>query len=178
MKPSLSFSVFLNLLIWLLLFSYPGFAKGPSLLDLAINTSKLEDNLAVFVSSTPQPHSISGINLHFLTGIDCYSGYLAPYQTADSDKTFPISDSTPFALSAKGIYQAARTAVSSEQINAIQSVLIRFISRERGTGYERFLRFTGSCQDQEINCCLPIACSETTEHCFPLASIDIQPLVW
>jgi hypothetical protein len=171
-------ALFRALLCGLLFCSCLAFAQAPLLSDLTIDTSDGKDSLLAFTLSTSGSHSISGIKLHFLTGIDCYSGYLARYEITQADRPFPISNQTTFALSAKGTYHAAQTVVDSAQIDSIQAVLIQFISPERGPGYDRYLRFMGSCQDQEINCCMPIACSQGTEQCSPLTSMDKQDLVW
>lgn len=168
----------LFLIAWSFFLGNDVIAQTPKVLDLLAEPSAADLSVVTFDPTVDGTHAISGLSLHFLAGVDCYSGYLAHYQTTQADLPFPISANTPFVLSSRGIYQAALESVNSQDIDAIQSVLIRLISNERGRGYDRFLSFGGTCQDQEINCCIPIYCSKKDLRCLSSVGLSSQQVIW
>lgn len=155
-----------------------GFAQTPHLSQLLRHADPITQDNIVFVLQGAQAASISELRLHFLTGEDCYSGYLAGNRVGASDTPFSLGQNQPFELTGKGIYQTARIVLNANDLSQVQSLLIRFVDRHHGQRYQQFSRFTGSCQDQDINCCIPITCSVNAGICAAKYAVGMQPIAW
>ena len=131
----------------------------------------------LFKLTSEEPAAISEVRMHFLSGADCYSGYMQGYRIA-TELPFLVKKDQPFALTGAGIYRIAETVLQSERLSEIHGLLIRFVDNTHGQRYQQFARFTGSCQDQQINCCIPIDCSVTAGVCLAKYDMGIQPIVW
>lgn len=155
-----------------------GFAQTPHFSELLTHSNwQAQDNI-VFVLKGTEAASISELRLHFLTGEDCYSGYQQGYRSAAEITPFLIKKDQPFELSGAGIYQAAQSVLNAEELSQVKAVLLRFADRDHGQRYQQFARFTGSCQDQGINCCIPITCAPNAGVCAAKHDMSIQTIIW
>lgn len=150
----------------------------PTVPNLLTNEIISGNIVLIFEPSSGMTNEITCIHLHFLTGNDCYSGYISGFITDKATPSFSAIEHVPFSLRATSVYEAAAISVRTTKLSNIHSVLVRFISYERGNPYDRFARFTGTCQDQDINCCIPVDCSEATRTCLPKHELPIQPIFW
>ena len=155
-----------------------GFAQTPHFSELLRHSDwQTQDNI-VFVLKDAETASISELRLHFLTGEDCYSGYLQGYRSAAEDTPFLLKKDQPFGLNGAGIYQAAQAVLTAQELANVQAVLFRFVDREHGQRYQQFARFMGSCQDQTINCCIPITCAPSAGVCAAKHDMGVQTITW
>ncbi len=168
-------SLIVSLLLWLPLVVI---AHTPQLIPLLIYPGLQTQDKLTFVLTGDHPAAISELRIHFLSGEDCYSGYLQGYRSTQEVTPFLLTKDQPFALTGEGIYQIAQTLLDSEALVNIHAILIRFLDREQGQSYQHFARFTGSCQDQEINCCIPVDCSSSAGVCVAKHDLGIQPISW
>lgn len=132
----------------------------------------------LFMLNTENPAAISELRMSFLNGEDCYSGYQQNVRIYTVDTPFVLHQNQPFGLNSSGIYQAAQTVLDSESLTNIQAILIRFVDLNHGQRYQQFAWFSGSCQDQGINCCIPITCSTNTKMCKPKYNMGTQFVSW
>ncbi len=171
----------ITLLLWIGSFLLPltVFAqKPPQLTSLLVHSSAQTQDRLLFVLTGDNPASISELRMHFLTGADCYSGYLQGYRSAADAPPFLLRKDQPFSLTGEGIYQVAQSVLGAESVSDIHAILIRFLDRTHGQRYQQFARFTGSCQDQEINCCIPVDCSHSAGVCTAKYDLGVQSIVW
>ena len=143
---------------------------GPSLSQLFTDDVLFTEQTVVFekewggAAST----SISSLHLHYLRSNDCQSGYAGLYDTHHGGSVFPISQGKPFGLMASSVYEAGVATLGASKIEDIHSILIRLLSGER-----QFALFSGLCNDQDVDCCVPVQCSNQTGTC--LAQYDFGP---
>ena len=135
------------------------------------------DPQIVFEQRTGVEQEISGINLHFLAGNDCYSGWSGMY-SASHDAGFLVQPRMQFGLDPKFVYQAMLQSNLDQPVSGIRSMLVRFIRAEKNNPSDRFARFLGTCQDQSINCCVPIKCSDQTTTCIAVQAFATQEISW
>lgn len=113
--------------------------------------------------------SIARARIHMLTSDDCQSGYVGVYDTFNDRTAFPIAKGQPFGLNASSTFQAGLLIVGEHKIEQIHSLLIRFLSKDG-----QFVRFTGLCNDQDVNCCVSVRCSHQTGTCLATHALDTQ----
>ena len=138
------------------------------------------DNQGVvqFLPTTGMAYSITGIHLHFLTSSDCYSGYVGGFYFPRSMQKYQTQEDTPVIIRGDTVYRAGLTVVRGAPISAVHSLLIRLISDEHGNSDPRFAYFIGECEDQNINCCVPVTCSDQDGQCIAVHEYPIQYLFW
>ena len=107
--------------------------------------------------------SIARARLHLLKSTDCQTGYAGVYDTFIQDDGFPIAIGNPFA------YQAGVSILGESDIEHIHSFLIRMLSSDK-----QFALFTGLCNDQDVNCCVPVDCSNETGTCLAQHDLGVQ----
>ncbi|HBI21788.1 MAG TPA: hypothetical protein DDY37_04270 [Legionella sp.] len=154
----------------LLLFSLhqPMFA-GPSVSQLLTDDIILTEHTVLFEQESGLSTSISRARIHFLQSHDCQSGYAGFYDTFNEDKGFAIAIGKPFGLNASLTYQAGITFLGEQKIEQMHSILIRFLSNKG-----QFAWFTGACNDQDVNCCVPVDCSNQTGTCLASHGLSTQ----
>lgn len=105
-------------------------------------------------------NAIAQVRIHYLSSPDCQSGYIGFINSSPQSSIFLLKPNQLFGLSANAVYTAGMTASSIQSIQSIHSLLIRFISPSG-----QFARFTSSCNDENINCCVAVNCSNATGAC-------------
>lgn len=168
-------TLILSLLLWEPL---AAIAHAPQLTPLLIYPELQTQDKIMFVFTGDHRASISELRIHFLSGEDCYSGYLQGYQSTQDVTPFLLTKNQSFALTGEGIYQIAQNIIDPEVLVNVHAILIRFLDRKYDQRYQQFARFTGSCQDQEINCCIPVDCSSSAGVCVAKYDLGIQSLSW
>lgn len=153
-------------------------ASPISLSELLVDTTPEIQDAMIFVSTSKSTEAISELRIHFLSGEDCYSGYLTGTRMTADKVSFSLLPQHRFLLSGRGVYQIAQSVLETENLSDIHAVLIRFVSQDHGQNYQQFARFLGSCQDQGINCCIPIDCSISAGVCTAKYDIGVQPITW
>lgn len=143
------------------------FAEPPTV-NLLTNDVLLSEQSVIFEKSSGLADSIDKVRVHYLTSNDCQSGYAGHYSTS-STIPFLITNGKPFGLNAASVYQSGVFALGSKKIESINSILINLIAN---TG--RFAQFIGTCNDQGINCCIPVVCSNQTGTCLAKSDNGIQ----
>ncbi len=108
---------------------------------------------------------IDGITLFFLESDDCQSGYLKTYKT-DENQKIALKPEQILSLNTHTIYQLMQDL---GVLNA-QSMLLRLTYQKK-----HLAEFVGGCEDQGINCCLPIECQSTSQDCFFKTRYRVQP---
>ena len=140
-----------------------------TILSFLTNNVLLTEQTAAFNQFPISENSIARLRIHYLTSSDCQSGYVSFTDTSNEGPVFPIISGNPFVLDAEAVYQAGKDIAGYEHVEAIHSILIRFI----GT-HGQFARFTSSCNDESINCCVPVDCSNATETCLSQMPMETQ----
>ena len=155
-------------------------ATTPQLAELFSYADEELQNKLVFVMKGLDTASISELRLHFLKSEDCYSGYLGTYRSRSTEtiSNFPLRSNQPFYLSEKKLYQVVASVLSNDDFFNLHAILIRFVDNNAGLRYQQFAHFTGSCQDQVINCCIPIVCDRLANTCTANYDLGIQNLTW
>ncbi|MDP3560821.1 MAG: hypothetical protein Q8R83_01410 [Legionellaceae bacterium] len=148
----------------------------PRLIDFFNNDTHSSINLVTFLPV--MSNEVTGLHLYFLTASDCYSGYAGRFLVDRELTTYPTTENSPFSLSGVTVFTAARSSLENTKVAQINSVLIRLISSERGNPHFNFAYFMGSCQDQDINCCIPVDCSDQTNTCIAKYNLPIQEMYW
>lgn len=154
------------------------FAGSPQLAELLVDSDIRRLDTLFFELQGDELAAISQIRMHFLAGEDCYSGYLNGYRTDPTAAPFALQPNRLLGVTGHGLYQAARTGLDASEIGKIHAVLLRFVNRDHGDGYQQSAHFMGSCQDQTINCCIPIDCSESAGVCVVKYDMGVQPIIW
>ncbi len=149
----------------------------PNVSDLLTSNVKLVDSQILFVQKTGPAQEISELELHFLGGDDCYSGWTSMFSTRP-DSSFTVHQDLQFGFDPKFIYQALLNSNSPDTVSGIHSMLVRFILAKKNNSYDRFAKFVGSCQDQTINCCIPIVCSDHNNSCVAAHIFTPQEIIW
>lgn len=108
---------------------------------------------------------IDGMTLFFLESDDCQSGYLKTYKT-DENHQIHLKPEQILSLNTRTIYQVMQDL---EVLNA-NSMLLRLTYQKK-----HLAEFVGGCEDQGINCCLPIACQKETKDCIFKINARVQP---
>ncbi len=121
-----------------------------------------EPNLIVQLQLVPSYSAINinEMHLHFLTSKDCQSGYMKRFDVSSQDNLFLIDAQQPFGVRGEMVYAAALSAVGQVGLEQVGSVLFRMSAAQNG-----FLYFKGTCDDQGLNCCIPITCSHFNRNC-------------
>ncbi len=151
---------FWSMFILLSLALSPSVYASESLTNLLTNDIFLSDQSAVFVMQKSHAESIVAMQIFYLKSNDCQSGYAGVYDTPKQSPVFPILTMSPFGLRASSVYLAGVTAIGLTQIEQVNSILIRLLGKDR-----HFAQFIGSCNDQKINCCVPVDCSASAGTC-------------
>lgn len=146
--------------------------NGPSIYNLLTNNISGSDQALVFEQSGGNMTGIVSVRIYFLASDDCQSGYAGFYDTMQQGGVFPIQLKRHFGLNAAAVYQAGVFALSMDRIESAHSILVRFVG---DSGH--FTQFTGSCNDQGINCCLPVDCSNQIGRCLAKHELGIQSFV-
>jgi hypothetical protein len=157
-------------LFFLFLFaSYQSYAQT-SVNDLLSKELSVSDSLIILQKVDGRFKDISRIQAFFLTSNDCQTGYSATFETNVRDSSFPIEFSQPFMMSASEIFSAGEQVLGKDMMQPIHSILFRLVG---DTG--QFAEFLGSCQDQGINCCVAVNCSNVTRTCASQFDHGLQP---
>ena len=159
------------LFVLILLILFPAYAiENRSIFQfLSYDTDAIPYQTVFFNQETGRVDSITRLRVHYLTSNDCQSGYVNFIDTFDQTPTFPIVLNKAFVLNAETIFQAAKSIADYEHIEAIHSILIRFLGTKK-----QFAQFTSSCSDEGINCCVPVNCSNATGTCLSQIPMEIQ----
>lgn len=151
-----------------LLHATPGL-KFPSIHDLLTYDISVNDQIVVFKQSAGNMNAIVNMRIYFLGSEDCQSGYTGFYDTEQPRGIFPIYKNVSFGLNAAAVYQAGVVTLNLDKVEKAHSILIRFIGNT-----SHFTQFTGSCNDQGINCCIPIDCSNQVGQCLAKHELELQ----
>jgi hypothetical protein len=114
----------------------------------------------VFWVENQNETQINGLKLMFLESSDCQSGYIDSISIQANP--LKLKSQQVFSLDSHKIYQV----MQQMHFFSAKSVLIRFTKPPKG-----FAQFVGGCEDQGINCCLPIEVDDALKNC------KISPLV-
>ena len=163
-------------LAWLGLVLYAHFGYAGAVLDLSGESTP--DGILFMRTDGPKALTLTGLRLYFLKGEDCYSGYMQDYRMSLKTDAVSLGQNQMVTLTGAGIYQSAAAVLQSEEIMQIQGVLLRFISDDFALPYQKLAHFTGSCQDQSINCCIPVTCSVNRGICTPKFAMSVQTMTW
>lgn len=162
------FSIYLSFVVLFSILYQPLFA-GPTLSQLLTHEILLGEQTVLFEQEAGFSTSIARARIHMLTSDDCQSGYVGVYDTFNDRTVFPIAKGRPFGLNASSTFQAGLSIAGDHNIEKIRSLLIRFLSTEG-----QFARFTGVCNDQDVNCCVSVICSHQTGTCLATHALDMQ----
>lgn len=131
-----------------------------------------QDQTVLFRFLGGNANSISQLRVHYLTSSDCQSGYIGFQNSVINSHDFKLEHNKIFGLGANAVYKAAIEASNIVEVERIHSILIRFISTNG-----RFAWFTSSCNDESINCCVPVYCSNAIGSCLPQQILAVQDFV-
>ncbi len=163
-------SCFLKTLFVALLYCSPSlFAAGPTVSTLFTHDLALTEQTLLFQQEKGLSSTIARARIHLLNSNDCQTGYAGVYDTFIQDEGFPISIGQPFGLNASIAYQAAVSVLGESDIENVHSFLIRMLSSQK-----QFAWFSGLCEDQDVNCCVPVDCSNATGTCLAQHDLSIQ----
>ncbi len=154
------------------------FADEILLSDVLTSETTPDNKIVSFLPTAGMAKPITGIHIHYLTSSDCYSGYLASFYHHQNLNAFNTSEEAPFSLRGDAIYQIGTKVIRYANINEVHSVLIRLLSDEHGNPRHRFAFFLGECEDQDVNCCIPVNCSEATQACLPQHELPLHYFFW
>lgn len=133
------------------------------------NDILLSDQSVVFQKSRGSADSIVKLYIHYLSSNDCQTGYTGVYISTGVDHNFSIVKGVPFGLNASSVYQAGLLVPAIKNIEEINSIMINLIGNNG-----RFVKFLGTCNDQGINCCVPVNCSNQTGSCLSKFDVGTQ----
>lgn len=119
----------------------------------------------VFLLENRHETPIDGMTLFFLESDDCQSGYLKTYKT-DENQQIHFKPEQILSLNTRTIYQVMQDL---GVLNG-KSILFRLTYQKK-----HLAEFVGGCEDQGINCCLPIECQSTSQDCFFKTQYRVQP---
>lgn len=172
----------LNIRTWFFIFFLTIFFQNvyslPTLNDLLKTEVQTKYPLVYFKQDESRSTGISMLELRFLEAWDCYSGFLAQFNASTSGMEFTVEHAEVFSIDGKAVFNAIYEKIHPGEVEKVHSLLLRIITSGQGNGYERFAWFSGSCQDQGINCCIPIVCSEKTSLCSTKYEMELQPIKW
>lgn len=154
------------------------FAAETMLTDMLTTEPMHGNQIVSFLPTAGMANPITGIHIHYLTSSDCYSGYLASFYHHQNLNVFKTSEENPFSLRGDATYQIGTKVIRYAKLNEVHSVLIRLVSDEHGNPRHRFAFFLGECEDQDVNCCITVNCSEETKTCLPQHELTPQYLFW
>ena len=123
------------------------------------------DQPFIFWLENQQEVPVDGMTLFFLESDDCQSGYLKTYRTSES-KILYFKPEQILSLKTPVIYQLMHDL----DVLQAKSMLLRFTYQKK-----HLAEFVGGCEDQGINCCLPIACQSETKDCYFKTHHRVQP---
>lgn len=119
----------------------------------------------VFWLENQQEVPMDGLTLFFLESQDCQSGYLKTYRT-NEQQVLHLKPEQILSLNTRAIYQL----IEDLKVEHTQSVLVRFTYQKK-----HLAEFVGGCEDQGINCCLPISCQKDEKNCVFKTHHRVQP---
>ncbi|HVT63219.1 MAG TPA: hypothetical protein VHD33_07030 [Legionellaceae bacterium] len=159
----------LNAYIFGCLFSFSVWADIP--ITAFLTTDLTAPTVIQFKWESPPFYALKKVELHFLKSTDCQSGYMRRFDSASEPGEWGIDNNDIFGLRAEMVYQAAIAVMSPENIDHIHSLLIRLQKPNK-----QFIYFKEGCNDQGLNCCLPISCSINDQICHAVSSLTIQKI--
>ena len=162
-------SIFLKWVFLFLLFGSQSLLASRPTVSQLFTDDKATEQTVVFEQEKGSSSSIARARLHLLKSTDCQTGYAGVYDTFIQDDGFPIAIGNPFALNASFAYQAGVSILGESDIEHIHSFLIRMLSSDK-----QFALFTGLCNDQDVNCCVPVDCSNETGTCLAQHDLGVQ----
>ena len=171
-KLSLSLIIFLNTI--LAMASPPN--KNP--VDFFVDVIDPNHQVVTFQPISGMGLPITGLHLHYFSSSDCYSGHAGSFYLDHTYTAYQTTEEKPFMLKSDTVYEVGNTVVRGVKISAIRSVLIRLISDKHGNPYTRFSYFIGQCEDQMINCCIAVVCSESNQNCLTEKEYPVQYIFW
>ncbi len=146
--------------------------------DLLTNDAVESDTLVSFLSAPGMSYPISAIHIHYLASSNCYSGYAGGFYSHYRKNVYSTEENIPFMLNGKYTYIVGKSVVKNIQMDEIHGILIRLVRDVQEPSGFRFAFFIGDCNDQDINCCIPVSCSSETEVCLPDHQFPIQYIFW
>lgn len=140
-------------------------------LDELLTHQTSEPNLIVQLQLAPSYSAINinEMHLHFLSSKDCQSGYMKRFDVSSQGNLFLIDTQQPFGVRGEMVYTAALSAVGQADLEQVGSVLFRVRAAQNS-----FLYFIGTCDDQGLNCCIPIVCSNFDRNCQSQVKMETQ----
>ena len=142
----------------------------PTVSNLLTRVDEEPDQLVRFLKAPGPLQAKSTVQLHFLESNDCQSGYRVKFETLDDGVDFSLEADQIFGLRGSEVYQAGISVLSN--IQEIHSVMIRLVRY-----HKQFARFVGTCDDQQINCCIPIRCDVDTGICRAQYDVGLQAMM-
>ena len=155
-----------------LFFSHEAFAEHSLFTFLSYDIQSKEQTV-VFKPSGGSANVIAKLRIHYLTSSDCQSGYIGFQNSSIDSSNFEIELNRLFGLSANSVYVAGIEVSNIGRVESIHSILIRFISPKG-----HFALFSSSCNDEDINCCVAVNCSNATESCLPQQLLSVQDFIF
>lgn len=131
-----------------------------------------KEQTVVFRPSGGSANAISKLRIHYLTSSDCQSGYIGFQNSSTQSSIFEFELNRLFGLSANSVYAAGLETSNIDQVESIHSILIRLINPDG-----HFAWFTSSCNDEHINCCVAVNCSNATGSCLPQQMLSVQDFI-
>ena len=123
----------------------------------------------IFQSKADHPLAIQMVRVYFLGASSCYEKYMSKKELMAKSTPLILNQNEQIGLDPKGLYQATLSSVGQNEIKNVASVLIRL----RAIDFS-WLKFIGSCEDQQDNCCVPIHCHPSAEECVPEINDELQ----
>lgn len=151
-----------SMIIWVLLM------LSPSLQAYVLNDFFIWDDWEqsfIFRLENRQELPIDGMTLFFLQSNDCQSGYMKTYRTSESQIMY-LKPEQILSLKTPVIYQLMQDL----DVLQAQSILLRLTYQKK-----HLAEFVGGCEDQGINCCLPVSCQTETKDCVFKTRQIVQP---
>ncbi len=133
-----------------------------------ITPNKTSSSL-IFQSKALHPLKIQTLRLYFLGASSCYEKFMAKQELDVGQNVLVWNQDEQLGLSHSGLYQALLETVGAEDIEKVASVLMRIRTEDK-----QWIRFLGSCQDQQDNCCVPIHCHPSVAECVPEMTDGLQ----
>ena len=123
----------------------------------------------VFQSMAEHPLHIQMARVYFLGASSCYEKYMAKQELMASINPLVLNENEQMSLDSKGLYQLAVATVGANDVEKVASALIRLRAKDN-----TWLKFLGSCEDQQDNCCIPIHCHPSVAECVPEMEDELQ----
>lgn len=149
-------------IIWVLLMLSP-YLNAYDLKDFFIFDDW--DQPFIFWLENRQQIPIDGMTLFFLESDDCQSGYLKTFRTSESQILY-FKPEQILSVKTPVIYQLMQDL----DVLQAKSILLRLTYQKK-----HLAEFVGGCEDQGINCCLPVSCQAETKDCVFKTLQRVQP---